>query len=206
MKEKTLPLFLDTESLPSPAPPPLDEIEAPKNYKDPAKILEFKQEAQHDLWMKEATISHKGRLVCAAWALGDGDPKVVSGPEKEVIGALYGAMQLAYHYIGHNVTFDLLFSAHAGLRHGYAVHKLLTAVKNKWDKPYTDTMELAGFGLEWKNKLSLENLCKLCNVQPPWGKGSDVFAWHQAGDMASIERHCLSDLVAMRNCFYKLTQ
>jgi len=205
MTKGTVPLFLDVESIPSPTPPPLETIEAPANYKDEAKIQAYKLEAQHDLWMKEATVSYKGSLVCAAWALGDGEPKVVSGTEAKVTGALYGAMQLAYHFIGHHVTFDLLFAAHAGLRHGHGIGKLLEA-KNKWDKPYTDTMELAGFGLEWHYKITLTNLCKLCGVEAPWGEGKDVFGWHQAGDYASIERHCLSDLVSMRECFYKLTQ
>lgn len=199
-------LFLDTETICSPAPPPLEDIEAPANYKDPEKIAAYKKEAQHDLWLKEATISHKGRLICAAYAVDDQDPKVVSGDERDVIDALYGAMLLADHYIGHNVPFDLLFAAHAGLRHGYPVHKLFTAIKNKWDKNWTDTMELAGFGLEWKYRISLENLCGLCGVEKPWGKGDQVHSWHQAGDWASIEKHCLSDLVAMRECYFRLTR
>lgn len=201
----SVPLFLDLETLPGLEAPSIESIEAPANYKDPEKIAAYKQEAQHELWLKEATISHKGRIVCAAWALG-GDPvKVVSGEERYVVGQLYGAMQLAYHYVGHNVTFDLLFAAHAGLRHGYGIHKLFTAIKNRWDKNYTDTMELAFFGLEWKPKISLENLCKLCDVEAPWGKGSQVFEWHQLGDFASIEKHCASDVIAMRECFFKLT-
>lgn len=204
MNKPTTPLFLDLECLPGLTPPPLEEIEAPANYKDPEKIAAYKLEAQQELWHKQATVSYKGRIVCAAWALGDAEPTVVSGDEKDVTGKLYAAMQMAYHYIGHNVTFDLLFAAHSGIRHGFAIGQLIES-KTKWDKVYSDTMEMAGFGLEWHYKISLENLCKLCGIEPPFGKGSDVFAWHQAGDMASIEKHCLSDLVAMRNCFYKLT-
>ena len=197
-------LYLDIETYKGPTAPDLSTIEAPANYKDPDKIAAYKLEKQAEDWKRQALVSHRGRIVCAGFARGDDPVTVVTGDEPTILSAVYDVMHFADNFVGHNVGFDLLFLAHRGLAHGIKIHSRIET--KKWDKNYTDTMELASFGLQWKYYISLADLCELLGIEKPWGSGDEVAAWYDAGDIDSIVKHCKSDIEATREVYKRLTR
>lgn len=82
-------VYLDIETLPSPNPPALETIKAPANYKDPAKILAYQQEAQETEWRKEALDSMKGSILCIGYMLDEEEAHSftvgLDGTEEEVL-------------------------------------------------------------------------------------------------------------------------
>jgi 3'-5' exonuclease len=197
-------LFLDIETIRGPIPPSIDDIEAPANYKDPEKIAAYKAAALDKEWAKQALQSHKGRIVCAAFAIDNGEVECITGDEKYILENINEATEQLTTPVGHNVAFDLLFIAHRGLAHGISFDSFRPT--SKWDKPYIDTMELASFGLQWRYMISLSDLCDLCDIERPYGKGEDVQAQWDAGKLDEIKKHCISDVKAVRECYYKLTE
>src|SRR6056297_2744882 len=61
-------IYIDIETLPGTERPKPEDIEAPKNYKDPAKIRAYQQERVEDPYRSQALDSMRGRIVCIGWA------------------------------------------------------------------------------------------------------------------------------------------
>ena len=61
-------IFIDIETIPSETMPSLDDLQAPANYKDEAKIKAWKEANQVEAWKKQALNSMQGRIICIGWS------------------------------------------------------------------------------------------------------------------------------------------
>ncbi len=92
-------LFLDIETLPSPTPPDLEEIQAPGNYKDEAKIRAYKEGKIDELHRAQALDSMRGQILAVGYAQSEDDPQVlIRGmdgieTEQELLTAFQGAIK-----------------------------------------------------------------------------------------------------------------
>lgn len=229
MKERThANIFLDLESLPEKdsftfTEPSIDEVGEHGSLKDPIKIEEWKAKKFEELkqkakdeaekeWRSESLVTYKGRVLCIAYAINDGEVKCIDarGGEKEMLIAFYEDIKdyKTISFIGHNLQgFDLLFLLHRCFH--YKLFDLANILRV--DHGYTakrdwDTSEMASGGLSWKYRISLHNLCKLLGV--PTSKddinGSEVLDAYLRGEIDRICAYCKKDTDRTRKCFYIL--
>ena len=203
-------LFIDIETLPSDEMPSLDEIKAPGNYKDPAKIQAYKEDNQIELWRKEALISHKGKILCLAYAVNDDEPTVLTGTELEIMTSFNDFLKGLDHtvhqilWVGHNVIFDLKFIKQRGWKFG--LKEVARHTPSSRDKNIFDTMKVFTLD-EYNNFISLDNCCKFLGIESSKGDldGSKVFDYHQAGRDDEIYEYCAKDVSVSRKLYKALT-
>lgn len=212
--------------------PTLEDVGEHGSLKDPENIAEWKKKKLEELKTKaeatkkklekelrsEALVSYKGRILCISYAIGDGaiktldstiDKKYFEEAEKDMLIMFYDSIKdyNAVGFVGHNLEFDLMFIFHRALAFG--LKRLASIVRR--DNGYSkgrdwDTMEMAGGGIVWKNKISLDNLCNLIKI--PTSKdemnGSEVFDYYLKGEIDKIRTYCEKDVLSTRLCYYKL--
>jgi predicted PolB exonuclease-like 3'-5' exonuclease len=223
----SLEIFLDIETLPCSDPDLIAELTAgikpPGSMKKADTIQRWEQEerpqAVADAIAKTSLDGAYGRVCAIGWAVGDEDPKVVVGPEREVLDAFLGEMQLLLQpedgrpqvakWIGHNIAgFDLPFLRKRCVIHGIKPpSQLLHTMKERpWDGGIGDTM------LMWDSArdkmIDLDTLCRVLSIPSPKADGIDgsqVAALFAAGEYEAIGSYCASDVVAARRCYRALT-
>jgi len=208
--------------------PTIDDVPEHGSLKDAVRVKEYKEKklssmiseyydhrnkakekAEEEL-RKEALVSYKGRIFCICYAKGDGEVQSVDavscGGEKQMLEQFLSEIKgyRTYNFCGQNVAFDLMFLFHRSLAHGLI--ELANIVRR--DKGYSkdrdfDTQEMAGAGIEWKYRISLDNLCSLLNV--PTSKdsmnGREVFDYYVAERYNDIIEYCKKDVIATRECY-----
>ncbi|MHB8871728.1 MAG: 3'-5' exonuclease [Candidatus Doudnabacteria bacterium] len=209
--------------------PTIESVGEHGSLKDPIKIDEWKktklisliddwkkakQKASDEAekaWRTQALESYVGRIIVLCYAKNDGDVIKLdsSKGEKEMLMEFYEDIKRykTINFVGHNLAFDLKFIAHRAIH--YKLMELVNIIR--LDKGWTKgrdfcTQEMAFFGLEWKGKISLHNLCKLLGV--PTSKddinGSEVLDAYLRGEIERIKTYCAKDVDRTRKCFYIL--
>jgi len=184
----------------------IDEFESKKNN----ALLKAKEEHH-----KTGLVSYKGRILCLCYAINDEEVRslVSDGSkesEKKLLEDFYDAIKdyKSHTFIGHNIKeFDSIFIVHRALSLG--VKKLIDIMRvdRGYDKnKYMDTMDMSFYGLTWKPKISLHNLCLLLGIETPKDEmdGSEVFEYYLEGEIDSIVRYCSKDVNKTRECYKKL--
>ncbi len=119
--QRTVNFYLDIETYAGSHKPSLDEIDAPSNYKDEAKILAYKEENLDKVYRKQALDSMKGQIICVSFAVND-DPvqTIMETDEKELMGHFNNVIS-EYPWailIGHNILrFDLPWLYHRAIKY-----------------------------------------------------------------------------------------
>lgn len=210
-------LFLDIETLPGTEKPSLEEIEAPKNYKDVSKIQAYKEEKQEEIYRQQALNSMKGQLLCIGWAFNE-DPVQVSligldvMDEPELI-ACFGNAVLSWEgylnnlfWCGHNLrSFDLSWIWRKSLQYGETL-LAKTIPRQKWSKQLLDTMDL--WAADFKDHVSLSDIAKFLGLE---GKqegmnGSQVYDLWQAGELEKIRDYCKQDVELTRQVYKAIVE
>jgi DNA polymerase elongation subunit (family B) len=199
-------LFIDLETIPSPEKPSLDDIEAPQNYKDPEKILAYKESAVLKEWSKQALHPLKGRIFVIGYAINDSPAQVIySTDEKEMILELERIMiELKYFKIvGHNfLDFDSAFLYTRGIKYGTAMRSLILNAKQDVE----DTIKMfAGISYDKQNRYSMKDICKFLGIPAKTEMdGSMVFDYYRDGRFEEIKNYCKEDVEVLRQVYYKL--
>ena len=191
-------IFIDIETIPSEVKPSLDEIKAPANYKDEAKILAYKIDNQEEEWKKQALLSHAGRIICIGYALNDDPAQIISGSEREITlkfsEILSENKNKMKYFIGHNIrAFDLKFLQHRLWKYGSSER----FPRGKYSGNILDTMVEFGCN-DYRDMTSLSNVAKFFDLPAKAGKGSDVFDWWQKGELDTIYEYCKGDVELVR--------
>ncbi|MFW6388911.1 MAG: hypothetical protein ACOCY9_03285, partial [Desulfohalobiaceae bacterium] len=159
-------LFLDIETLPGPERPSLNSIQAPANYKDPAKIQSYKESKLEEAYRAQALDSMQGRLLCLAWAV-DSEPVQAMcvglgsiETEQDLLQELEAKLlelpedlnQLVW--VGHNLrAFDLPWLWRKALQ--YRLWDLARLIpRARYDKRIQDTLEL--WQADYRDKVGLQ--------------------------------------------------
>lgn len=194
-------------------------IQAPANYKDPAKIADFiaAKSAEIDAkadetWRKTAFDGSRGEVVCIAWAIQDGPTTVsyrgLDEDEGRVLLDFFAALKTELNgrppvFIGHNVRdFDLRFLFHRAV---------ILGIRPPFDLPHDarpgsdrvfDTMTAwAG----WGGRISLNRLCEALGIPTKGAEldgeeidGSKVWDFVQCGLGGKVARYCMADVERVR--------
>ena len=210
-------LYLDLETIPTQREDAkrrvMENVKAPKNYKDEAKIAEYKKEHADDAWRQTALSGDYGEIVVACYAIGDGELRTYvrdTIDEPTLLETLYAAIKhdCGRQYptiVGHNLAFDLRFLHHRSIVFGVRPPFHLPYNTAPWQSAYVDTM------YEWcgaKGSIKLTELCNVLDVDVGHDDtidGSMVWDTWNSGDHDTVMSHCIADVKRVREVHKRLT-
>lgn len=192
-------IFIDIETIPSETMPSLDDLQAPANYKDEAKIKAWKEANQVEAWKKQALNSMQGRIICIGWSWnGESDTLVDPDDEESIINGLMLDIQKISNeirsplvFVGWNIsTFDLPWIWRKSIQ--YNLPELRKAIPKDNRLNYIDLMKV--WASDYKDFVSLDSCAKFLGIPHETEQGSSVFDWWQKGEIDKIAEHCKMDI------------
>lgn len=192
-------IFIDIETIPSETMPSLDDLQAPANYKDEAKIKAWKEANQVEAWKKQALNSMQGSIICIGWSWnGESDTLVDPDDEESIInGLMLDIQKISLEirsplvFVGWNIsTFDLPWIWRKSIQ--YNLPELRKAIPKDNRLNYLDLMKV--WASDYKDFVSLDSCAKFLGIPHETEQGSSVFDWWQAGEIDKISEHCKRDI------------
>lgn len=190
-------IFIDIETIPGEEVPSLDEISAPANYKDEAKIKAYKEANQVELYKKQALDSMKGRIVCIGCSYDD-DIVTFHGEEWNILtyfdDHIHNRLEAKlspFIYVGWNISgFDLPWLWRKAIQ--YDLRELRRSIPKDNRTCYIDLMKV--WAADYKDYVSLDNCAKFLGIPHDTEKGSCVYDWWKEGSIDKIADHCKKDI------------
>lgn len=209
-------ITFDLETIPAKEKPSLDEIEAPKNYKDEKKIKQYKEEKVEEEYRKQALKSLKGRLLCIGYAFDDEPAQcIMINPEdpneyemlNEFTELILTKKPRAIDpvFVGHNIkAFDILWLGHRALKYNLPqLWKMLP--KYRYAKNLQDTAEIFAM-TDFKSYFSLKDIADFLGIECKSDlSGDQVYDAWLAGEYERIKKYCIEDVETVRE-IYNRTQ
>lgn len=199
-------LFIDIETVPCGEMPCLDDIKAPANYKDEAKILEWKKANQLEVYKKQALDSMKGQIICIGYALDDDDPTTIEEHNEELIlrlllhDLLYRDWSI-HMLVGWNIiNFDIPWLWRKAIQ--YNLPDLRRILPHGNPKLCIDLMKV--WAANYKDYVSLSDCAKFLGIEHDGGNGSEIYDLWQAGDLDAIAEHCKRDIITTREIYRRI--
>jgi hypothetical protein len=239
-------LFLDIETLPATAVPGVDlafqaaangfvpapapaEREPPSNYRDAAKIAEWRAaererhrqavldhataqvQAARDWYAAQSLDPMQCRILCLGYAVDDDEPNVLVGDEAAILAELDDLLGFVRptRYVAHNGKgFDFPVIQLRAIKHRrYGICRALHQDK-PWDAKLIDTLE------EWpstqhgrqKQGGTMDRICSFLEIERTDNpiSGRDVLVAYVEGRMDEIVAHCRADIRDLR-AVYQVT-
>lgn len=215
-------LFLDIETIPAGEKLSLLEVDAPSNYKDEEKILQYKKDKIEEEYLKRSIVTYKSEIICICYAFDDEPTTSISKlnyaqdfgiiTEEDLIREFYNSvlsieqlrkdMQSAI-IVGHNVMFDIKTITQRFFKYG--IHALEFSSLTPYHPRVFDTMKAFTLG-DRQDYVSLDTLAKFLGFeQTKLMKGSDVYKQYQDGNLQQIVEYCKGDVELVRKVYNKLT-
>lgn len=179
----------------------LEPVEAPANYKDPAKIEQYILDKEQELLSRCALDPDLARIVVLGTSqAGQDEAKLLltDAEEAAALDAFWDRLR-PYPYpriVGYNILgYDLLLMMRRSLYLGVKVPPLSVG---KYRHPDIDDLMLM---LSFDGALKFRGLAfyaKRFGLELPEGNGKDVAALMAAGNTEAVVAHCLSDLKVTR--------
>lgn len=206
-------IYVDIETLPGPSRPNPSEIPAPANYKDPAKIAAYQEQAVEDVYRKQSLDSMQGRILCIGWALDDGPVKAVIGEdEKELLTQFENEIienrdNHLPRWCGHNFQgFDGIWLRRKAIRYG--LQWLPRYLKLDRYRGNVDDTMLMWSPHDQRDRVSLGKIAAYLGIEVKSNglDGSKIYdAWLE-GRHDEIATYCKQDVEAVRQVFKILDQ
>lgn len=202
-------IFLDIETLPTQNATTqarvVEKLKAPANYKKQEVIDKWILDNSEAAIRKTSLSALYGTVLCVGIAIGDDTPEVLVGDELDILKQLEKKIESVDNpiFVGHYVReFDIKFLIQRQMING--LKPIFNYAEPYYQRPILDTMEM--FCVNPRDSVSLDNLCYVLGVETPKGDidGSKVYDYWLAGKHQEIYDYCGGDVVAMRECFYKL--
>ena len=190
-----------------------DSIRVPGSYSKPDTIANWESSVKPGL--VEAELARggldatRGRLLSFSYAIDDDDPVcIMHDDERTLLQAAMGEISdcpAGTVYVGFNHTgFDLPFIRRRAWANGLVVPRRPYKVK-PWDDCLLDLMLL--WAPDRDGRISLDKLCRVLGVPSPKASGfsgADVWPAYQRGELDTIQRYALADVVATRECYRRM--
>lgn len=201
----------------------LDNIRAPSNYKDEAKIAEYVAKAHADMvaaheakvqdaYLKTSFDGGLGQVCVIAYAVGNTSPVSyqASTPEgeKRLLEDFFCAITDAapgLTFVGHNIIgFDLPFLWKRCMILGVKPPLCFPRSPKPWSEGVVDTMLL--WDAQQRAGGSMDRICKLMGI-PGKGDmdGSKVWPMFQEGRLTEIAAYCKADVERTRAMHLRMT-
>jgi len=214
-------LTLNIETIGDPTLPPellpnLDEYDAPANYKDVQKIMEYRLNAMRGDMGKFSLSPLTGKIICASYQFTDTDGatdgmQTISGEnEKEILEWVSNAIFIRQHefpiVVTYNgIAFDIPFIITGLARYGIPNPPHFTArdLLNKYGTDHIDVYAyLSSFGVNKRGTLT--DWSARFGIELPYGKGSMIADWYRLGEWESIKKHCESNVRCTDELYVRL--
>lgn len=178
----------------------LEPVEAPANYRDPAKIDAYKAEKRAELLARAALDPDLCQIAVVSW-LDDGatDPIVLTterDAERDVLTAFWKGYSPGEPWVGFNLlAFDLPVLIR---RSQYLGVHVPNVTLDKYRTPHIDLMQKLSFNGVIRAH-SLDFYCRRFGValEDPYC-GKDVAALIAAGNWTAVIQHCRCDVLRTR--------
>lgn len=211
-------VYFDIETVPHHEKPSLQEVKVPNNYKNPETIRKYQEKHLMEYWKKQALNPKQGSIFCISYAINDEEPETIRAQsEEEMLEAYFAVLDDLWTHqkevllIAHNVKFDALWIYQRALRYGMPKMAQIFAYNNK-NTIYHNfkkvcTMYLAGGGIEWNYKISLNDLANLLQLESNHKTkidGSMIFDYWLRGETDVILDYCADDVRLLREIYKRI--
>ncbi len=204
-------MFVDIETVPSPEPPSLDDIQAPGNYKDEAKIQAYKEIKVDELHRQQALDSMRGEILAIGYAKDNEQSTVyirgIDGieTERDLLQTFQNEIKTCnpVTWVGHNLkTFDAQWLWRKSVKYGLT--DLARKIpRERYSRNLIDTLDLWA-GPDYRDRTSLDKIATFLGLQGKNGiDGSMVYDMWQAGRLQEIRDYCAQD-VDLTRAIYKI--
>jgi 3'-5' exonuclease len=209
-------VYLDLETCPADPDTFTADVSAPSNYKDPEKIAAYIAEAQKEAHGKTSFDVHRGRLLCAAVAVGDDAPTVAYDATLSNPGAILDLVADAcahaaqnghgrFTVCGHNIAgFDVPWLWRLAVKHRHRLARILPY--RKWGDGLADTM------LMWSqtnptDKVRLDTIARFLGYagKEEGMSGAEVWPAYLRGEHDRIATYCAKDVEMVRAIYLRMT-
>ena len=197
-------IYIDIETIPSEAPPSLEDMVVPRSIKKEETAKRWREENQLKEWCKEALQPHKGRIWFACMAVEDGPVEYYQ--DINTLGDKLNVLKeehLLLNIVGHNVEFDRSFLFVHFLREG---NKHLAKIfRGAYGDIFSCTMEMF-MPFQWKHKISLDKALKALDLESHKSDtdGSKIFSMWKNKKINKAIDYCTKDVQAVRALYNKL--
>lgn len=210
-------IYCDIETIPSETRPDPSEIQAPANYRDPAKIQAYQLEKVEEAFRKQAFDSMVGRLAVVGWAIEDEDPRSITlGVDVEDEAGLLAMFENevlecrggeAITWVGHNFqSFDGVWLRRKGIKHGLG-HLPSLINLDRYRGNVEDTM-LIWSPHDPRDRVGLDKLARFLGqgAKTEGIDGSKVWDFWQEGRLDEVAAYCRADVALTRSIFKNLAR
>jgi hypothetical protein len=199
------------ESTPPELFPSMDDFDAPSTYKDPVKIVEYKQREMAKAIAKMSLSPLTARIVCASFKTSD-VPEILTFTAMnrenehkllENVAKMFSLYETKTMVGFNSKSFDIPMIAISLARHGIKVPFDFRVAINKYDSYlHIDLYQiLTNFEMK-RGKLS--DWCARFSLPAPFGNGGMVDGWYRDKDESSIVRHCQSNIISTERLLLSL--
>lgn len=201
-------MYIDLETLPSETPPSPDEIQPPKNYKDPAKIHAYQEDKIEESHRKQSLDSMQGRILCIGYAFDDEPANCIydtNADEQALLSGLSGVIDKhGVQWVGHNIrSFDLLWIYRKAIKYGL-YHLAWSIPTARYTDAIVDTMDLWS-GPAWKEYCKLDAIAQFLGIPNKNGfDGSMVYDAWLTGEHGKIQEYCKQDVEMVRAIYKRI--
>ena len=209
-------VYLDLETCPADPDTFVADVSAPSNYKDPEKIAAYIAEAQREAHGKTSFDVHRGRLLCAAVAVGDDKPTVAYDATLSNPGAILDLMADAcahaaengrgrFTVCGHNIAgFDVPWLWRLAVKHRHRLARILPY--RKWGDGLADTM-LMWSATNPTDKVRLDTIARFLGYagKEDGMSGAEVWPAYLRGEHDRIQHYCAKDVEMVRSIYLRMT-
>lgn len=200
-------------NLPAELMPKTDDFDAPGNYKDPQKIIEYKQVQVSSELGRFSLSPLTGKIICLSYKYtrdgestgvitfhGEDETAILKEFAKEV-EAIKADFPILVTYNG--VAFDVPFLYIGCIRTGVKYPFDFRESTSKYGTDHVDVYQyLSSFGINKRGTLADWSL--RLGVAAPFGKGSLVANWYRLGEWDSIMKHCSTNVASTDAIFVKM--
>jgi predicted PolB exonuclease-like 3'-5' exonuclease len=215
------PFYFDIESLPAQDPAIRAElaaaVTAPAIYKKPESIAEWlaenREKEAEAAWLKTSFDGGVGHVFCIAYAIGDGDPRVLYQPtlsrENEIatLEVFFRDLAQAGHVqlVGHNIVgFDIGFLWKRAMVLGVKPPFNFPRNPKPWSEMVCDTMTL--WDSQQRAGGSMDRICRLLGITGKDGfSGADVWPAIKRGEFERVAEYCKDDVRRTREMHKRMT-
>lgn len=203
-------LFLDIETLPLGEPDP-EQVEPPKNYKDPDKIAAYQADKALDAWKTGSLDALRGRVLCVGVAVDERPATVMHDDDERQLlsdlqdGILYYAQSGPVDIVTYNGgAFDRPFLARRALVHGLDALAAWARVRKPWEAG-TDLLELWRMG-DRRARGTQADVAAALGIDTAANpiSGAEVADRYLAGDIDAILEHCRQDVIELREIWRRM--
>jgi len=197
-------LYIDIETIPGDVKPSVEDIKAPSNYKDEAKIKAYKEDNLDKEYRKQSLDTTAGKILCLGYAIDDGEVTVLTGSEEDILNGLFEAIKDEQMiWVGHYILgFDFPFVFHASIKHGSKLKNLMPP-----RELVKDTMRIWN-PTDYKASTSLDKIAKYLGLESSKGDldGSKVYDYYLDDRVPEIAEYCRKDVELVREVYNKITK